>query len=221
MSALIGYLWYEFVYWVTFFGMTLLLSMRVIGRRNIPLTGPVLVIANHQSFIDPTMCGLSAPRHVFYLARKTLFKKAWFGWLLRSLNSVPVDQEGVGKDGLKTILHCLQQDQAVIVFPEGQRTPDGAMQELKPGILLLIKRVDCKIVPIGISGALTIWPRWQKLPKLAPLFLPYYGRSVALSIGPPLEAKRFAAMEREAALAALLQELQTQMDKAERLRRKQ
>lgn len=220
MRACLAYLWYEVVYWFTFFGLMLCFSIRVRGRHNVPLKGPVLIIANHQSYIDPTMCGLCAPRHVFFLARKTLWKSRLLGAFLSSLNSVPVDQEGVGKEGLKTILQQMQAGHAVVVFPEGERTPDGIMHKLKPGITLLIKRVQAQIVPMGIAGGTDAWPRWQKFPRFAPLFLPVTRHTIAVSVGAPLDTRRYAAMSRDEALAQLFKEIQVQMEKAEQFRRK-
>jgi 1-acyl-sn-glycerol-3-phosphate acyltransferase len=220
MSAWLSYLWYELVFWVTFFGMTVWFSMRVRGRQHIPRNGPVLLIANHQSYLDPNLVGLSSPRHLFYLARKTLFKNRLFAAFIRSVGAVPVDQEGVAKEGLKTILQQLKAGRAVMVFPEGERTHDGVMIKLKPGIMLLVKRVQAPIVPVGIAGAVDAWPRSKPFPVPAPLFLPATGRALAVSVGPALDAKRVAALEREQALDELFKALRVEQEKAERLRRK-
>jgi 1-acyl-sn-glycerol-3-phosphate acyltransferase len=220
MAAWLSYLWYELVFWFTFFGMTVWFSMRVRGRQHIPLTGPVLLIANHQSYLDPNLVGLSSPRQLSYLARKTLFKNRYFAAFIRSVGAVPVDQEGVAKEGLKAVMQQLQAGRAVIVFPEGERTADGAMHQLKPGILLLIKRTQTPIVPVGIAGALEAWPRWKLFPVPAPLFLPATERTLAVSVGPALDPKRYATMERREALIELFDALQLQQENAERLRRK-
>jgi 1-acyl-sn-glycerol-3-phosphate acyltransferase len=220
MAARLQYLWYELIFWFTFFGMTVWFSMRVRGRQHIPLDGPVLVIANHQSYLDSNLVGLATPRHLSYLARKTLFRNRFFAAMIRSVGAVPVDQEGVAKEGLKTVLQQLQAGRAVIVFPEGERSNDGAMQQLKPGILLLIKRAQAPIVPVGIAGAMEAWPRWKRFPVPAPLFLPATKRALAVSVGPALDAKRYAAMDRTQALAELFKALQVEKEKAEHLRRK-
>jgi len=220
MAAWLSYLWYELVFWTTFFGMTVWFSLRVRGRQHIPLRGPVLLIANHQSYLDPNLAGLSSPRHLYYLARKTLFRNRFFAALIRSVGAVPVDQEGVAKEGLKAILQQLQAGRAVLVFPEGERSHDGVMRQLKPGILLLIKRAQAPIVPLGIAGAVEAWPRWQRYPVPAPLFLPATKRTLAVSVGPALDPKRYAAMERQQALEELFDALRLQHEQAERLRRK-
>ncbi len=137
--------WHETCYAAYFWSFTLGFSLRMQGERNMPQRGPALLIANHQSFLDPILCGLIARRPMVYLARKTLFKNRFGAAIIRSLNAVPIDQEGVGKEGMRTILDQLKLGKAVVVFPEGERTPHGRMQPLKPGIHLLIKRrsADC------------------------------------------------------------------------------
>src|SRR5205085_9333441 len=124
-------------------------SFRWEGGRRVPKQGPVLLVANHQSFLDPVAVGIAARRHLCYLARKTLFTNPTFGAFLRSVNVVPVDQEGVAKDGLRTVLDLLRADQAVLVFPEGERTLNGRMSPLRPGVHLLIKRSQVPIIPVG------------------------------------------------------------------------
>src|SRR5262249_22164602 len=142
MESWPSYLWYEFCYLFSMTAFTLGFSLRTVGRTNVPSSGPALLIANHQSYLDPVLLGLSCLRHLCYLARKTLFRHALFRMLIRSLNAVPIDQDGVGKEGIKTVLEQLRQGRVVVVFPEGERSGDGKMQALKPGIHLLIKRAQ-------------------------------------------------------------------------------
>lgn len=200
--------------------MTLGFSLRVAGRENMPLEGPALVVANHQSFLDPPMVGLAVRRELIYLARKTLFRNPYFAAFIRAFNAVPIDQEGVGKEGLKTILGQLDRGRAVLVFPEGERTWDGRMLPLKPGIQLLIKRARAPLVPVGIAGAYQAWPRWRKYPIPAPLFCPASDRCCAVVIGRPLDARQFAELPREQALPALFDKISDVQLRAEKLRRR-
>jgi 1-acyl-sn-glycerol-3-phosphate acyltransferase len=220
MPPRLNSLWYEFAYWISAIGFTFAFSLRGQGGRNMPASGPALLIANHQSYLDPMLVGLVARRHLRFLARKSLYRNRAFAWLLRSLQTEPIDQEGFAREGLKTILAQLQAGRAVLVFPEGQRTPDGALQTLRPGIHLLLKRVAMPIIPVGIAGAYDAWARWHRLPRPAPLFLPPEKGTVAVSIGRPLDGRLFAAMPREQALTELSHEIQKMMEQAERLRRK-
>jgi 1-acyl-sn-glycerol-3-phosphate acyltransferase len=220
MESCFAYLWYEFTYLVSMTGMTLGFSLRTEGRHNVPATGPALLIANHQSYLDPVLVGLSSRRHLRYLARKTLFRHRLFRWLIQSLNAVPIDQEGVGKEGIRTVLEQLRGGQAVVVFPEGERTGTGAMSPLKPGIHLLLKKSQAPIVPVGIAGAYDALPRWRKYPHLAPLFLPAGRATIAVCAGRPIDGRRFADMPRDQALNELFTELQKVAARAEHLRRR-
>jgi 1-acyl-sn-glycerol-3-phosphate acyltransferase len=195
-------------------------SIRWEGTHNMPAEGPVLAIANHQSYLDPPAVGLATTRPLVYLARSSLFRNPVFGALIRSLNAVPIDQEGIGKEGIKAIVQRLLAGDAVLVFPEGTRTPDGTMQPLRPGIHLLLKRTSALIVPIGIAGAYDAWPVWRAYPIPAPIFLPASERTIAVSIGKPLDPQRFAAMPREDAMTELGAILAEAKCRAERLRRK-
>ena len=81
-SDRLSYCWYEAGFWLSFTGMTLAFSLRTQGYRNVPPAGPALLIANHQSFVDPWIVGLAVKRHLTYLARKTLFKNPLFAGLI-------------------------------------------------------------------------------------------------------------------------------------------
>jgi 1-acyl-sn-glycerol-3-phosphate acyltransferase len=212
--------WHDSCYTFYHMGLTLGFSLRLSGGRNLPATGPALIIANHQSYFDPMMVGLAARRPLVYLARKTLFRNPIFAALIRSLNAVPIDQEGVGKEGIRVILEQLQLGKAVVVFPEGARTPDGRMHPFKAGIHLLIKRTQAPIIPVGIAGAYDAWPIWRPYPLPAPLFLPVRPGTLAIAMGQPLDAQRYAAMPREQAMQELFDKIDIEQQRAERMRRK-
>jgi 1-acyl-sn-glycerol-3-phosphate acyltransferase len=211
--------WYEVCRCHIMAGLTLGFSLRFEGGRNIPAQGPALLIANHESFLDPIAVGLTTTRQLCYLARKSLFTPG-FGWFLRSVGCVPVNQDGIAKEGLKTILRLLGQGRAVLVFPEGERTITGEMNPLKPGIQLLIKRTQAPIVPVGIAGAFEAFPRTRKVPRLSPLFMPAGKGTIAVSVGQPLDARHYLELPRAQMLIELQQAIQAMKDRAEHLRRK-
>jgi 1-acyl-sn-glycerol-3-phosphate acyltransferase len=220
MHERLNYVWYDFWYGFTFTALTFGFSYRMEGRRNIPRTGPALLIANHQSWFDPILVGLASPRYLCFLARKTLFKSRALSWIMRSLNTAAVDQEGFAREGLKTVLDQFQAGRAVLIFPEGERCLDGQMHPFKPGVTLLIKKGKIPIVPVGIAGAWDAWPRTRWLPTLSPLILPPNRAAISVSVGKPLDGQRYAEMPREEMLTALSHELNKAWERAKRLQRK-
>jgi 1-acyl-sn-glycerol-3-phosphate acyltransferase len=206
--------------WSSALILTAFSGLRVIGVDRLPKRGGVLLVANHQSFLDPVCIGCGRPRHFHYLARKTLFTHSISGWILRRLNSVPIDQEGIGIEGIRNIIGRLEAGHPVLVFPEGERTHDGKMQPLKAGIALLFKRVKVPIVPVGIAGAYDAWPRWRRYPIPSPIFLAPNGRSIAVAYGRPRDAAELLRLPREKMLVILADDIAQLVEQAETIRRK-
>lgn len=149
------------------------------GKANVPLSGPVLLVSNHQSNLDPVLVGLACPRRLKYLARQGLF--FWpFSWWIQALGAVPIDRERGALGGIRTTLKLLKDGEAVLVFPEGSRTPDGRLHELLPGFCLLARRSGATIVPIAIDGAFEALPRGSGLPRPHRITL-VFGRPITQS----------------------------------------
>ena len=199
---------------------TFLFSLRKQGWKNIPRKGPVLLVANHQSFLDPIAVGLTACRELSYLARKSLFKKPFLDIYLKSVGCCPVDLEGVAKEGIRSTLDLLSNGRAVLVFPEGTRSEDGLMQDLKPGIQLLIRKSKAIVVPVGIAGAHEALSRDNFWPTLCPIFMDGNRGSIGVSIGAPIDAKVLADLPREDSLKLLQDSINREIIHAEHIRRK-
>lgn len=135
-----------------------LFGLRVRGGERLLREGPVLVVSNHQSFLDPPLIGTLYEDEMHFLARKTLFKGG-FKWLYRQWNSIPVDQEKPDMSSLKTIIRLLKEGHRVLVFPEGARTMDGSLGEAQPGVGLIAVKAGVPIQPIRIRGARKALPR--------------------------------------------------------------
>jgi 1-acyl-sn-glycerol-3-phosphate acyltransferase len=212
---------YAGLYALSFWAQTLLGSVRVGGRRNVPPTGPVLFVANHQSALDPWFIALAvAPRKLTHLARSTLFTGSWFESLIRYLGAIPIDRN-FGKAGIERVLRRLQQGEAVLIFVEGKRTRTGELQPIKPGISLLVKKaIHVPVVPVAVAGAFEMWPRHALLPQPNPLFLPASNRSLGIHIGEPVPPGHYAGAQRTEILEDLEKRIRTAYAAAERLQRK-
>ena len=117
---------------------------------------------NHESYLDPPLAGISAPRELFYLARKTLLNWPVLGPLFPKLNVIPVDQERADMSALKTVIKQVKAGQCTVIFPEGSRTPDGNLLPAQPGVGLIIAKTRCPVVPARIFGAHDAFPRGGK-----------------------------------------------------------
>lgn len=199
---------------------TFLFSLRKQGWKNVPRKGPVLLVANHQSFLDPIAVGLTACRELSYLARKSLFKKPFLDLYLKSVGCCPVDLEGIAKEGIRSTLDLLSNGRAVLVFPEGTRSEDGLMQDLKPGIQLLIRKSNATVVPVGIAGAHEALSRDKTWPTLCPIFMNGNRGCIGISIGTPIDGNLLKELPREESLNLLKDSINREIIKANNIRRK-
>jgi 1-acyl-sn-glycerol-3-phosphate acyltransferase len=220
MSPWLADRWWDLGKVVSFYAMTALFRLRTAGGQHVPRKGPVLLLSNHQTFLDPVLVGLAVPRYVSWVARETLMKNRFLAALIASLRAIPIDHTGFSREGLQSIAHALEQGACVGMFPEGTRTPDGSIHPFKPGFSLIVKRNQAPIVPAGIAGGFAAWPRTRKLPWPSPLFMPPTDRTIAVSVGKPIDPAKYAKASREEMLEDLRRAVQLEMANAERLRRK-
>ncbi len=151
-------------------------------QERVPRTGALLIASNHQSFLDPPLVSSFVNRRqLAFVARVGLFKFRPLGWFLASLNALPIREDGTNDTGaIKAVLALLAAENAVLIFPEGSRTPDGATHEFKRGVSMLVKRAKCSVVPTAIEGVFDAWPIGAKRPRpFACPVMVMYGHPVA------------------------------------------
>jgi 1-acyl-sn-glycerol-3-phosphate acyltransferase len=172
-----GWLFFRTVY-ATYF------RWHVYGAENVPVTGGVILAANHASYLDPPLVGSGLKRDINYLARESLFRFPLVGQLLRSWNSVPVDRDGGGAKGLKIILGRLLDGAGIILFPEGTRTPDGKLQPARAGIGLVVAKSNAPVVPVRVFGTFEAYGRNVKFPR---------PKRIAVKYGMPMRFEKLRA----------------------------
>ena len=151
-------------------------GVRFYGRNNLPESGGVVLISNHQSHFDPPLIAAGLRRRLNFLARKSLFKFKPFAWLIDMLDAIPLDKEGIGFAGIMESLKRLKNGEAILVMPEGERTWDGEIAPFLPGSLVLAQRTKSAILPVAISGCYEAFPRTKRFPKLWGRFRVVYGK---------------------------------------------
>jgi 1-acyl-sn-glycerol-3-phosphate acyltransferase len=161
---------------------------RVFDSGRVPDVGPVILAANHASFLDPPLVGAALPRMVVMLARRSLFRFPGFGRLLRLWHAVPVDPKSGSAAALKTILSRLAAGNAVLIFPEGARSFDGRPQPARAGLGLVVVKSKAPVVPVRIWGSHEAYGRGSLFPR---------PKRITVKYGRPL---LFGALREEAAL---------------------
>lgn len=189
------------IYWVTkqVFKLYFLLfcHLKIYGTENI-IPGKCIIAPNHASFYDPPLIAAAWPSTATFLARKTLFKPPVFDRLLGWLNTYPVGGTTDDLNSLKTVCHLLHDNNAVVIFPEGTRTPDGTLQPIKSGIGMLAMRNHADIIPVYIHGSYDLWPRSKKYPSLT--------GTTACVFGTPIHWDDFKGLSRKEAYEAIAQQ---------------
>ncbi len=163
-----------------------LARVQVVGKENLPRTGPFVLIANHQSVLDPIIVQVICPRPLHTLTKSTQFSGRVMAWMLPRLNALPTRRYRIDPQVVRMMLRRLSQGEAVGVYPEGERSWDGALQSLRKGTVRVLLKAGVPVIPCGVAGAYDVWPRWSRTPRRA---------AVRVEFGRPL---RWPAMERRA-----------------------
>ncbi len=167
------------------------------GWRRVPASGPVLIVANHQSYLDPPLIGSCVrQRHLDYIARAGLFENWFMKHAGRSLNCIPISEDGNDPRAIREILKRLSEGRAVLIFPEGTRTYDGAMKSFKRGAALLVKKAGCPVVPAAVDGCFDAWPRQDQVPHLN-------GERIACAFGRPIDSSELMKHGPDGAMSEL------------------
>jgi 1-acyl-sn-glycerol-3-phosphate acyltransferase len=161
---------------------------RILGRANVPASGPVLIASNHLSFIDSVVITLVAPRSVSFLAKADYFTGAGLkGWVSRvfftSIGAIPVER-GAGhaaQDALDSGLSVLRSGGAFAIYPEGTRSLDGRIYKGRTGVAWLALTSGVPVVPVALTGTENLQPVGARLPRLA---------RVTVEFGAPLDLSR-------------------------------
>jgi len=154
-------------------------GIRFEGRGHVPRVGGVLITPNHISDADPTAIALAAPRACYFMAKEEIFSMGFLGTLSRWLRGFPVKRNTADRVALHHAETLLKQGEAVVMFPEGKISADGAIQPLFPGALLIAQHAEAPIVPTIIFGTDSLLPLGETRPRRP-------GRKIVVRFGAPI-----------------------------------
>jgi 1-acyl-sn-glycerol-3-phosphate acyltransferase len=138
--------------------------MSRIGREHIPGSGPVIVAANHRSFLDPFVIATMARRPMYYVAKKELFRHSWQAWILNALGAFPVDRGAADEEMITTAKAILARGDIVLIFPEGTRIRPGSLGKPRRGVGRLALETGAPVVPVAVIGTEAVRRGWRIRP---------------------------------------------------------
>jgi 1-acyl-sn-glycerol-3-phosphate acyltransferase len=156
------------VYWIVravlqpFFHVYFRLSR--IGREHLPADGPLIIAANHRSFLDPFVIGTLVRRPVYFVAKQELFRRPLVAWILNSLGAFPVDRGSGDADAMATARHILERGDCVVIFPEGTRVRPGGLGRPRRGVGRLALETGAPVVPVAVLGTEAVRRGWRIRP---------------------------------------------------------
>jgi len=171
----------------------LVFQPRILGRKNVPKSGAVLIASNHLSFIDSVVITLVAPRSVSFLAKSEYFTGTGFrGWLSRAfftgIGAIPVER-GAGhaaQDALDAGLSVLAGGGAFAIYPEGTRSRDGRLYRGRTGVAWLALNSDAVVIPVALTGTQHIQPPGSNR---------IHAAKVTVQFGEPLDLRRHGSAD--------------------------
>ncbi len=156
---------YYIQWWILRTLTSVYFRIKVHGLENIPTSGPIILAANHCSFLDPPLIGLGITRQVTFLAKEELFQVPLLGWWLSWIGSYPVARGKGDARILKTALRLLKEGKTLLIFPEGTRSEDGRVQTLESGLAWLALKSEVPVIPVYSADTYRLMPREARFPR--------------------------------------------------------
>jgi acyl-[acyl-carrier-protein]-phospholipid O-acyltransferase/long-chain-fatty-acid--[acyl-carrier-protein] ligase len=177
-------------------------KIKAVGRQNVPIEGPVLLVANHVSFVDAILIAMANQRLVRFMMLRSYYELPIAHRLFKAMGCIPVSSG----DGPKALLASFARAQeyirggeAVCIFAEGGISRHGQMQRFCKGFERLVDGLEVPIVPVHLDrvwGSLFSFSEGKLLLK-RPRRIPY---PVTVSFGKPLPSTTSAFAVRQAIL---------------------
>jgi 1-acyl-sn-glycerol-3-phosphate acyltransferase len=171
--------------------LNLCYRIKIEGREHLPKSGPVILAANHRSFLDSIFIPLVLRRRVTFVAKAEYFDDPKSAWFFRAVGQIPIRREGgsAAEGALAAATDVLESGGVFGIYPEGTRTRDGYLHRGHTGVARLALATGAPIVPVGLVATDECQPTDKKLPRLF--------RTVWVRFGAPLPLEHYASREHD------------------------
>jgi len=149
-----------------FLFLKILYRTEVVNKKYIPGTGPLIVAANHFSYMDPVVLQAMFPRRIFFMMTE-LYYEGKAKWLFKLLHCICVKENGLNTASIREGLRVLSNGGVLGIFPEGGVSREGRLQAGNPGIGFFVQKAKVPVVPAFIAGTYAALPKGAKIPKLS------------------------------------------------------
>ena len=186
---------------------------RVIGRHNVPASGPFLLAPIHRSNIDTPLAAAVTRRRMRFMGKDSLWKVTPIGWIISALGAFPVARGTADREALKRCIAVLEAGEPLVLFPEGTRQSGPVVQPLFDGAAYVAVKAGVPIIPVGIGGSERVMPKGSRM---------LYPRKCVIIVGEPIvasldESGRVPRSAVKDVTERLSSELQRLFDEAQRL----
>ena len=138
--------------------------LRVLGLEHY-FYGKGILASNHASYLDPPLISISSPEEIHFVAKEELFH-SFFGMLIKRLNAHPIARGETNLKIMKELVQLIEKQKKILIFPEGSRSHENQIASLKTGIVILVEKTQCDVLPVYLDGTFEVWNRKRKMPKL-------------------------------------------------------
>lgn len=185
------YLWFVTFCFATYF--RIYHRLKIEGAENIPQRGPLFVLINHVSLLEPFALGIAMVSHkvwpgadIYTVAKKELFSFAPSAWFLKSIGMFPIDRERTDLAAMRIMLNILKANKMIAMAPEGTRSPTGQLQAFQPVVAKIAVSRHIPILPVAAFGVEKAMPVGSRIPRSHP---------ITLRLGPVFELSEFYNIE--------------------------
>ncbi len=143
----------RFLIWML---MHSLYRVRNKGLENIPEKGAAILAPNHVSFVDAMLVGGSSRRPIRFVMYHKIYKLPIMHFIFKTARAIPIagrkEDEAMYNRAFEQMHEAIRNEELLCIFPEGQITHDGEMNDFRPGIMQLIEKTPAPVIPVGLQG---------------------------------------------------------------------